>query len=181
MFGYNFVYMLLLDIICISIICMRSHPAGSKRFKMGKKQRGSRGHGEETAQKKRVRLSTYIMQSSALTMDDVLTSLGIALVSVGQTAIEIVSLMYFIQNNSAEVARILDEKHSPVGTPLDNIPLPIYRSFRAGYTRVTDDVPESTASGAAESAAESFAEIADDAPAAVAAEGSAPKHSGLRL
>ena len=70
-----------------------SQASGSKEFKMVNNRRGSRGHGEETKEKKRVRLSTHIMQSSALTMDDVLTSLGIALVSVGQREIEIVSLM----------------------------------------------------------------------------------------
>ena len=147
---------------------------------MANNRRGKRGNGQGTQDKKRARASTHVMQSTALTWDDVLVSLSIALVCVGLSEIEILSVMYFIKNNSAEVASILDEKHSPVGTRLNNIPLPIYRSLRAGYMRVNDDVPDSTATGATESAAESVAEIADESTEREAKEAQAQREREVK-
>ena len=105
------------------------------------KRRGSRGKGDITKNKKKTRISTHVMEKSAVTMVNVLSSWSIALLSVGKTPVDVECLIAYIQDNPVEVERILDDNDSPDGTSLDVIPLAVYRSFRAGYLRVADVPP----------------------------------------
>ena len=90
---------------------------------------------------KRARMASHIMSKKAASMDDVIANLGISLLAVDWTPVELAALMHFIQHNTAKVADMVQDMPDSPPDPFQDVPKPIWRAFCAGHERVSYAFP----------------------------------------